>query len=78
MGDNEIAENAVAVRTRANTVEGTMPVADFVSAGCVEFRDTKAKDHAAAGVPEPAKGKGGGGKKGVGEPRSCRGIARTY
>merc|ERR1712139_670236 len=43
VGDNEIAENAVAVRTRANTVEGTMPVSDFI-ARCVELRDTKAKD----------------------------------
>ena len=62
VGDNEIAENAVAVRTRANTVEGTMPVSDFI-ARCVELRDTKAKDPPPPDIPEPAKGKGGGGKK---------------
>ena len=62
VGDNEIAENAVAVRTRANTVEGTMPVSDFI-ARCVELRDTKAKDPPPPDVPEPAKGKGGGKKK---------------
>ena len=53
---------AVAVRTRANTVEGTMPVSDFI-ARCVELRDTKAKDPPPPDVPEPVKGKGGGGKK---------------
>ena len=62
VGDNEIAENAVAVRTRANTVEGTMPVSDFI-ARCVELRDTKAKDPPPPDIPEPAKGKGGGKKK---------------
>jgi threonyl-tRNA synthetase len=62
VGDNEIAENAVAVRTRANTVEGTMPVSKFIER-CVELRDTKAKDPPPPDVPEPVKGKGGGGKK---------------
>ena len=50
------------VRTRANTVEGTMPVSDFI-ARCVELRDTKAKDPPPPDIPEPAKGKGGGKKK---------------
>ena len=53
VGDNEIAENAVAVRTRANTVEGTVPLADFV-ARCRVLQDTQAKDPP---PPEqPAKG----------------------
>jgi len=50
VGDAEVEAKTVSVRTRANTVEGTMPVADFV-ARCVELRETKAKDPAPA---EPA------------------------
>jgi threonyl-tRNA synthetase len=43
VGDAEVADKTVSVRTRANVVEGTMPVSDFV-AKCVDLVKTKAKD----------------------------------
>ncbi|KAH8046743.1 threonyl-tRNA aminoacylation [Aureococcus anophagefferens] len=53
VGDNEVSDGTVTVRTRANTVEGTVPLADFV-ARCRVLQDTQAKDPP---PPEqPAKG----------------------
>jgi len=59
VGDAEIEAGAVAVRTRANTVEGTMPVAEFI-ARCADLRATQAPDPPA---PEPAPKAPGGDAK---------------
>lgn len=43
VGDEEVAKNAVAVRTRSNTVEGTVPVAEFIRR-CLHLMENRAQE----------------------------------
>lgn len=56
VGDEEMNSNSVAVRTRANTVEGTMPIEDFIKR-CQQLLITKAQDPPPPEQPAGAKGK---------------------
>ena len=54
VGDKEVEDKTVSVRTRNNTVEGTMPVLDFI-ARCKVLKETQAKDEPPPEKPAPEK-----------------------